>query len=73
MSEEMDCKCCREMTFEEELNSIPIDADLKKSLINRLKQLEEYNIELKDDLIKCHMEIDRMRATIVKLAMMLSD
>ena len=30
-----DCKCCREMTIEEELNSMPIDADLKKELIEK--------------------------------------
>ena len=67
----MDCDCCREMTLEEELNSLPIDADLKKKLISKLKQLEEDKNELKDYLTKCHMEMDNMRATIVRLAMML--
>lgn len=73
MGEKMDCKCCREMTIEEELNSLPIDADLKKDLINRLKKLEEDKEELKDDLIRCHIQMDRMRATILRLAMMISD
>ena len=67
----MDCGCCREMTLEEEFNSLPIDGDIKKKLINKLKQLEEDKNQLKDYLSRCQMEMDNMRATIVKLAMML--
>ena len=68
-----DCKCCREMTIEEELNSLPIDADLKKELIEKIGLLRNRNTELTERLTEYIIEKDRMRATIVRLAMMLSD
>lgn len=73
MGEEMDCKCRREMTIEEELNSLPIDADLKKALIEKVGLLRNRNTELTERLTEYIIEKDRMRATIVRLAMMLSD
>lgn len=67
------CKDCREMTIEEELNSLPIDADLKKELIEKVGLLRDRNTELTERLTEYIIEKDRMRATIVRLAMMLSD
>ena len=54
----MNCGCCREMTLEEELNSLPIDADLKKKLISKLKQLEEDKNKLKDYLSKKGIDLE---------------
>ena len=73
MDKEMDCKCCREMTIEEELNSLPIDSDLKKELIEKIRLLRDRNTELTERLTEYIIEKDRMRATIVRLAMMISD
>lgn len=60
-----------EERLEEALKSVSIDADLKKELFDRLKQLENDNDELLSNLNRCRMEIDRMKQVIVKLAMML--
>lgn len=68
-----DCKCCRETPLEEELNSLPIDADLKKELIEKIRLLRDRNTELTEMLTEFTIKMDRMRATIVRLAMMLSD
>ena len=68
-----DCKSCREMTIEEELNSLPIDAGLKEELIKRVRYLEDDKVRLITHLEECSIQLDRMRAAIVKLAMMLAE
>ena len=73
MEKEMDCKCCREMTLEEELKSMPIDAGLKKDLIEKVRLLRDRNTELSDRLAEFMIERDRMRAAIINLAMMIHD
>lgn len=59
--------------FEDMLESLPLDADLKKEIIERFKQLKDDGNHLSYELSKCRMEMDRMRSTIIRLAMMIPD
>lgn len=69
------CSCIKYWvtSFEDLLESLPLDTDLKKEIIERFKQLKEDGNHLSYELSKSRMEIDRMKSTIVRLAMMLSD
>lgn len=62
-----------ENRYEQILNSASIDPDLKEELLEIIKQIETDNNNLLSRLNKGRMEIDRMKETIVRLAMMLGN
>lgn len=61
----------REASLYEELEALPIEDVLKARLLSKLEILLSDKSELQTYLTRCYMEIDRMKATIVKLAMIL--
>lgn len=73
----MDKNCCcvnhGVKGFEEAIESLPIDDDIKKKIIDRVKQARDYSSALSRELSRRQMEIDELKSTIVRLAMMISD
>ena len=45
------------VAFEDMLESLPLDADLKKEIIERFKQLDEDRAHLSSELSRCRMKI----------------
>ena len=60
-------------SFEDMLESLPLDADLKKEIIEQFKQLDEDRAHLSSELSRCRMKIDRLKSTIVTLAIMIPE
>ena len=59
--------------FEYVLKSLPIYDDLKKEIIEQFKQLDEDRAHLSAELSRCRMKIDRLKSTIVTLAIMIPE
>ena len=60
-------------TFEWEIKSLPIDTELKRDLLERLRCLEEENSDLKRQLRDCRLEIQNNKEVIYKLVTSLLD
>ena len=72
MPKEVDCDA-EKMTFEEKVESLPIDMELKMGLLEKLRHLEEENNDLKRQLRDCRLEIQDKKETICELVKALLD
>lgn len=63
--------CVREMTLIEEIETLAIDQDTKKRIIEKAERLIDENHQQGEFLYNCHNEIDRLKNAIVSQAKMI--
>ena len=61
-------KCCREMHLDEYIQSLEIDQDLKKRMLELYRQKEKEKEELTGFLGNCHYRIADLENTVVELS-----